>query len=427
MTSMEISSSVGPTVRVTHFCHIGLSRSIPAVGHPDETRAFALNQALPKANRGAVLGDLCASLAEAGGDEAVQCLDQSMVEHRMDELFGIVGACVSVQAARLKDGVRGAMTEAMEEARACGVHVSWTSRIEAVAPGTVLHAAPDNIRERVKQVLGLSRAFYFAPVDPFVHVNYQVMLSGPDGDVDRLGRKLADHLASLMPAGTERPTVRSETQTETVYPGATYEECVRNRLATRRPLPPTGEAFMSGVREARRAIEAGDAVAAFAAADDIARLVRRDPVMTALLLRGDRPGDGSKRFEVGNARKLARHIACVVATLKAQDDLEGLRGLLFAPSGMVETIREKVWYELAANRLPQYHAKPIRAAFGDVGNAQLHFEAFDVDGQRRPAATNGPIDREQALLDFIAAGAPDQETAPSPDDRPGLDGPSPSI
>ena len=139
MTSMEISSSVGPTVRVTHFCHIGLSRSIPAVGHPDETRAFALNQALPKANRGAVLDDLCASLAEAGGDEAVQCLDQSMVEHRMDELFGIVGACVSVQAARLKDGVRGAMTEAMEEARAW-----WDSAAyQEIAPLRSRHIAGD--------------------------------------------------------------------------------------------------------------------------------------------------------------------------------------------------------------------------------------------------------------------------------------------
>jgi|FEC22Drversion2_1045045.scaffolds.fasta_scaffold00221_17 hypothetical protein len=88
MISTETSSPVGPTVRVTHFCQIGFSRSIPAVGHPDETRAFVLNQALRKANRGAVLDDICASLAEAGGDEAVRCLDQSMVEqvrhHRTD-------------------------------------------------------------------------------------------------------------------------------------------------------------------------------------------------------------------------------------------------------------------------------------------------------------------------------------------------------
>lgn len=417
MTSPQTASSDAPIEQVTHVCDVHLDCWIAAEGHPDETRAWVLNQAARLANRNAVMDEVLDALPDPEpGTVTDPDLVRSEFERRMDERVGVVGARVAEQVSGLKRAISATFSEADEEARASGATLSWRLTVEACAPGSVLSFAPRTIGERLRQALRLSSGASLSPIAPFVSVSYGAKFSGPDDAVERLGRALAGRLALVMPEGTKGPIVHYKPVTMTVYPGATYEDRVRNRLASRQPLPPTGTAFVAAIRETRRAIGSGDAGAAFAAADGIVALVRRDPAVTALLLQGKRPGLGSRRFEVGNARSLTRHLVDLVAGLRAREDLDGLKDLMFSASGIVETIESKVRYETVPGRRYDHHAKPVRSAFGEARNALLHFESFHVDGQRRrPAPDVAPLPG-QALLDFLAeSGSAMPETADEPD------------
>ena len=416
MDAQDASPPAAPVERVTHLCDATLDCWIAAEGTPDEVRAWVRNRNSRQDDWSVVADEALDAMGVRPGDTVDPDLLRDEVDRRMDARFGLVGARVADQVARLDAGMDAAFAEAQEQARDLGVTFGGRYNVEAKAPDRVLNFAPLTPMERLRQALRLSSGVSFDPVDPYVCFSYSVTFQGGDRDVATLGRAFADRVAALLPAGTKPPTVEARTVTETVYPGASYEERRANRLATRAPLPPTGEAFLAYAREIRRAIGAGEAEAAFGAAAGVVGLVRRDPAVTALLLRGKGPGAGSRRFEVGNARKLTRHLVDLVADLRARQDLDGLRDLMFSHSGMVETIESRVRYEAVPGRRHDHHAKPVRSAFGDAANANLHFEAFHVDGQRARPAPGAAPSPEQALLDFIAeSGSAMQGTADEPD------------